>query len=95
MLAEAALPRRPILLPNLELLFSLSLLLFSGALLVLERKNAIIARVSKRIRVLLEAKERLFALAASIAASLDQPSRATSIQTGTALAHLAHLKILI
>ena len=91
-LAEAAFPRRPILLPNLELLVCLSLLLFSGALLVLERENAIIARVNKRIRMLLEAKERLGALAASIAASLVLSSCPTSIQTGTALAHLAHLK---
>ena len=66
-------------------------MLFSGALLVLERKDAIIARVNKRIRMLLEAKERLGALAACIATSLVQSSRATSIQTGTAFAHLAHL----
>ena len=91
-LAEAAFPRRPIFLPDLELLVCLSLLLFSGALLVLEREDAIIARVSKRIRMLLEAKERLSALAASIATSLVLSSCATSIQTGTALAHLAHLK---
>ena len=91
-LAEATFPRRPILFPDLELLVCLSLLLFSGALLVLEREDAIIARVSKRIRMLLEAKERLSALAASIATSLVLSSCATSIQTGTALAHLAHLK---
>ena len=66
-------------------------MLFSGAFLVFEREDAIIARVSKRIRMLLEAKERLGALAACIAASLVKSGRATSIQTGTALAHLAHL----
>ena len=67
-------------------------MLFSGALFVLERKDAIIARVSKRIRMLLEAEERLVALAACIAASLVQSTTAASIQTGTALAHFAHLK---
>ena len=67
-------------------------MLFSGALFVLERKDAIIARVSKRIRMLLEAEERLVALAACIAASLIQSTAAASIQTGTALAHFAHLK---
>ena len=45
-------------------------MLFPGALLVLEREDAIIARISKRIRMLLEAEERLVTLAASIAASL-------------------------
>ena len=65
-------------------------MLLPGALLVLEGEDAIIARVSKWIRMLLEAKERLGTLAA-IAAPLVQSSRTTSIQTGTALAHLTHL----
>ena len=69
-------------------------MLFPGALLVLEREDAIIARVSERIRMLLEAKERLGALAACIATSLVHSSRTTSIQTGTALAHLTHLNLI-
>ena len=56
-LAEAAFPRRPILLPNLELFVSLSLMLFPGTLLVFEREDAILPRISKRIRMLLEAEE--------------------------------------
>ena len=88
--AEAAFSCRPVLLPDLQLLVRLPLMLFPGALLVLEREDAIIARVNKRIRMLLEAEERLGTLAA-IATPLVQSSRATSIQTGTTLAHLTHL----
>ena len=56
-LTEAAFSRRSILLPDLELLIGLSLTLFPGALLVLEREDAIVTRVCERIRVLFEAKE--------------------------------------
>ena len=65
-LAEAAFSGRSILLPDLKFLVGLPLTLFPGALLVLEREDAIITRVCERIRVLFEAKERLSALSSMV-----------------------------
>ena len=56
-LAKAALTRRSILLPNLQFLVLLALSFLPGTLFVLERENAIVTWVCKRIRMLLKAKQ--------------------------------------
>lgn len=53
--AEAAFTRRSILFPNLQFFVLLLFSLFPGSLLILEREDAIVTRICKRVSMLLEA----------------------------------------
>ena len=85
--SEAAFSRRPVFLPNLELLVCLTFAFLSSALLILESEDAVITRVCEWVWVLFEAEEGLSALAAPIA-TMVLPCSAASIQTGSTVAHI-------
>ena len=88
--AQAALPRRSILLPDLELFVPLALVFFPRALLVLEREDSVIARVGERIDLLLEAEERLRTVSTGSTVRV-LPSCAASVETGAAVTHFTHI----